>query len=176
MTLLWTTPREWTTKDAITKERLNAISDDLNYLINPSRATATVRGTGANTTVALTTFTNLDVSNYGLSVELTGVRDVRVKLQGKVSNATLAAITFFDVYIDNSIYLSSLSGTALTQGVWAATQYVAANLIPVVFDVSIPAGVLAAGVHTFQLRWRVSAGTSTFYDNANNFAQFSVGE
>ena len=176
MTLLWTTPREWTTNDPVTKEKLNAISDDLSYLLAPSRGLVTVRGTGANQTTASTTLSDLDLSTFGLSVELTGVRDIKVKFQGLMSNATLAAVTVFDVFMDNTTYLSSLTATALTNGIWSATQYVAAHIIPVRFEVLIPAGVLAAGVHTFQPRWRVTAGTTTFYEAANTFSQFVVGE
>lgn len=176
MTLLWTTPRTWKANDVITKERLNAISNDLTYLLNPSKGLVTVRGTGTNQTNASTTFVDLDLSTYALSVEITGSRDVNVALQGICSNATLAAITLFDIFIDNSIYLSSLTATALTQGVWETTQYVAANIIPVRFNLIVPAGTLSAGVHVFQPRWRVGSGTATWYETANLFSQFSVGE
>lgn len=174
MTLLWTTPREWKANDAITKERLNDISNNLTYLYSPSRGIATVRN-GTNQTTTSTTPVDLDASNFGMSVELSGLRDVYVELKGLVSNATLAAVSRFDVYMDATTYLSSLTGTQLTLGLASVTQYVANHLLLVNLRFVIPRGVLSAGVHTFQPRWWVSAGTSTWYE-ATAISQFEVGE
>lgn len=175
MTLLWTVPRVWATNDPITKEKLNAISDDLTYLYNPSRQVATVRGGGTNQSTAATTPTVLDAANYQLNVELLGTRGITVELQGLISNNTLAALTRFDVLIDGSIYASSLTATNVTNGLWTASEYVAANNIPIAFKHYIPSGTLSAGFHTFVPVWWVSAGTGSWIE-ASVTSQFSVGE
>lgn len=175
MTLLWTAPRLWVTKDPITKEKLNAISDDLNYLFSPSMGLVTVRGTNADVTTASTTPVEIDDANLALSVETAG-RQLRIKLEGQTFNNTLAAFNRFDVLIDNTTYLSSLTGTQLASGVASTRQYVASNEIHLNMDIVVPVGVLAAGVHTFKPRWWVSGGTGTFRFATGYFAQFYVGE
>lgn len=174
MTLLWVTPREWIADEAITKEKLNEISDSLNYLYSPSRGLATVRN-GSNVTITSTTAVDLDAAAYALSVELTGLRDVYVELRGAAQNNTLASVNSFDVYIDSTTYLSSLTGTPLTFGATAFVQYVASNRVMVNVRYLIPRGTLAAGVHTFKPRAFVSAGTLTWIE-ANGLTQFEVGE
>lgn len=175
MTLIWTTPRAWETNEPITKEKLNAISDDLTYLMNPSFAMATIRGSGANVTQTVTVPTDIDNAAYLLSVELTGVRPVTIDLFGLLSNNTLSAINRVDIFIDNTTYASSLTGTQVTGGLWEASQYVVGNIIPVSIRHTIPAGTLAAGVHTFQPRYWSSAGALTWYE-LNLYSQFKVGE
>ncbi len=178
MTLLWTTPREWVTNEPITKEKLNAISNDLTYLMNPSVEMATIRGTASDVAVTglIAAPQDLDNASYQLSVELSGVRDVTVRLRGTGNHATLAATWGLDIFIDNATYLSSLTSAPLANGLWRTTQYVAANLINVDLAVRIPAGVLSAGVHVFQPRGFVSAGTLTWRMSAGWFSQFVVGE
>lgn len=175
MTLLWTDPREWKTEDPITKERLNAISDDLNYLLNPSRRTITILGSGSNQTTTSATLVDLDAANYAASVELTGKRSVKVRLHGAATNNTLGAFTYFDVLIDNSIYLSNLTATPASTHARFIQTPVANYYSPIQLDVEIPIGILSAGVHTFRPQWRVSGGTATWYESAV-LSQFSVGE
>lgn len=175
MTLLWNTPRVWETNDALTKERLNAISDDLTYLMSPSYEVVTVRGTGTSVTTTSTTPVDLDPAVYTLNVELTGVRPVTIELSGHVSNGTLAAIMRLDVFIDGVTYASSLTATQVTGGLWDAYEYVAANLVPVKIRTVLPPGTLAAGIHTFVPRFWTSAGTMTWYE-LNQYSQFLVGE
>lgn len=175
MALLWTTPRQWETNDPITEEKLNEISDDLTYLYSPSVGLVTIRGTGTNQTYTSLTPVDLDPANYTLNVELNGSRAVNIELLGAVGNSSLAALTKLDVFIDNTTYLSSLTGTFLVSGVWVATQYVAANIIPVQFKIKLPANILSAGFHTFVPRIWVTAGTATWYE-ASVFSQFKVGE
>lgn len=175
MALLWTTPRVWVTKDPITKEKLNAISDDLSYLFSPSIVEKTSRGTASDVTTASTTPVAIDDTTLGLTIELSG-RPFRVKLQGISFNNTLAAFNRFDVLIDGTTYLSSLTGTQLANGIGDFRQYVASNEVQVNLEVLVPVGVLSAGSHTFAPRWWVSAGTGTFRMGTGYFVQFYVSE
>ncbi len=135
----------------------------------------TVPGTGTNVTPSSVPFVDLDAATYGLSVELSGSRAVKIEMTGAWSNATLAAQNRMDFFIDNSIYASSLTGTPNAQGVWMQTQPVAVHILPVSIRLTIPAGILAAGVHTFKPRVSMSAGTLTWYENTV-WSQFKVGE
>lgn len=178
MTLLWTTPRTWVTNEPITKEKLNAISNNLSYLMKPSVEYSTIRGTASDVSVTALIAAPGDIDNasYQLSVELSGARDVTCRFRGTGGHATLAATWGFDVFIDNTTYLSSLTTTPLANGLWRTTQYVAAHNINVDWTVRIPYDVLTAGVHTFQPRAFVSAGTLTWRMSAGWFSQFVVGE
>jgi hypothetical protein len=175
MALLWSTPRTWVTRDPITKTKLNAISNQLNYLYAPSVGVQTVRGTGVNATITGASPVAIDDGLLAISLETSG-RFLTCHLTGVASHATLAAFMMFDVLIDGTTYLSSLTGTQLAQGVSRFRQYVAAYEVPVNWKAYIPAGVLSAGVHTFAPRSWVSAGTGTFYLATGYFAQFYVGE
>lgn len=173
MALLWTAPRDWFTKEPATKEKLNDISNNLRYLLLPSVQRVT-KTTGTNPTTVSTVFVDLDAAAYALSVELTGGRLVMVELKGTFTNSGVNVVCF-DILIDNTTYLSSLTGTPLTNGVLGITVPVASALVCLPLMVSIPAGVLAAGVHTFKPRWRVTAGTGTWQENGV-YSQFQVGE
>lgn len=176
MALLWVTPRDWGIKEPITSDKLNEISKTLNYLAKPSQGLVSVRGTGADVAVTSTTPVDLDLATYQISVELTGQLDVTVDLVGVVANTTLNTRTRFDVFIDNSLYASSLTGTPLTEGLAVVHQYVAAYNLPVVARVRIPYSVLGVGVHTFQPRMWVTAGSSSWRMAAGWFSQFVVRE
>ncbi len=176
MTLLWTTPRDWVSNEVITKEKLNAISNDLRYLYNPASAVATIRGTGADVNVTSTTPAELNDTLYALSVELTGNKDVLIEFQGYMRGGAAAAATMIDFLIDGSVYASSLTGTYFSGGVSRHLQVTALLNIPVSIHYVIPAGSLAAGVHTFKPRLWVSASTSIWYMSTNYLSQFRVGE
>lgn len=175
MTLLWAEPRVWETNEPITEEKLNEISDSLTYLYTPTLAVATVRAGGASPTFTNTSFAAIDDATYLLTLEIRGDRQLTVELEGTVSNTTVASVTFLDVLIDGVTYVSSLTGTAIVTGLWVQEQPVAAHRMHVRVNARIPAGVLAAGVHTFSPRIRVSANTTTWY-TANHYSQFQVGE
>lgn len=174
MALLWTTPEIWVAKEPITKERLTAIETNLSYLHAPTREIITL-STGSNQTFTSTSYVDLDPTNYDLSIEITGDAPLLVELEGVISNSTLAALTYLDVMIDNLNYLSSFTVTPVTNGLWRASAFVANHLVPVNLKAYVPAGTLAAGVHTFKPKIKVSAGTTTWYENAY-WSQFSVGE
>jgi hypothetical protein len=176
MALLWNDPRTWDIKEPITADKLNEMSNNFRYLAQPAHGLVTVRGTGSDVVVATNTPQDLDLATFQLSVELTGVFDVMIRLVGMVANSTVATRTRFDFFIDNAIYASSLSGTQLTEGVWSSTQYVAANFLPVEVDITLPPDVLGAGIHTFQPRMWVTSGSATFKLGAGWFSQFEVRE
>lgn len=175
MTTLWTTPREWLTKDAITKERLNAISDNLTYLHTPSSSIKTVRGTGADAPITSLTPIQIDDALFTASLETTG-RVLNVNFLMTMANATAGAYTHIDVLMDGVTYLSSLTGTQLTYGLLRDRQSGAAYVHALSFDIKIPAGTITAGAHVFVPRVWVSGSTSTFYLSAGYFAQFGVRE
>lgn len=175
MTLLWTTPRSWVTKEPITKTKLNGLSDQLNYLYNPTRSIITVRGVGTNLNFTSTAFVDIDFSQYTNVLEMTGSRDLTVTFQGNVLNSSAGAFTYFDILMDSTTYLSSLTGTALGVGAYFVHHTIANAYIPVNLKVIVPRGLISPGSHTFQPVIRVSGGTATWLINTV-FSQFFVGE
>lgn len=175
MTTLWTTPIDWETQDAITAEKLNAISDNLQYLMTPNFGVATMRGTGSNQTTASGTFVDLDPATYSLDVELTGLRAVKFSLLGIITHSVGGSSVRFDVLIDGTTYLSSLTATPLVNGVSVLTLP-AGELPTVYFEVIVPAGVIAAGRRNFRPVWSTTAATATWYEISSSFSQFRAGE
>lgn len=175
MTTLWTTPHDWGTREPVSKEKLNAISDQLRYLYSPSIGIVTVRGTGSDASITGTTPSAVDDTLLGVTVETTG-RLLKAKLHFVIANSTLGTFNNFDVLMDGTTYLSSLTGTQLTNGVWRQRQFVAAYQMTIDTEVLVAEGLISPGVHTFVPRAWVSANTMTVSLSAGYFAQFAVGE
>lgn len=173
MTLLWTSPRAFVAGNTLTASQMNEISNNCSYLFTRPQKTVSVRGTGTNFTTASTSFVDVDAS-LAFSLE-TGGGLLEINLLGIISNTVINTLTCFDVYMDSTTYLSSLTNTALTNGIWQQKTTVAASIDSIkATPYRIEVGGVPAGVHTFSLRWRVAAGTSTFYVATGNLAQFSV--
>lgn len=176
MTLLWTSPRTFIAGKALTASQMNEISNNASYLYTRPNKICTIRGTGANYTTVSTTFVDVDAVLLGGSLETSGGM-LEINILGTVSNTAIATVTCFDVFMDNTTYLSSLTATALTNGIWQhkAQQVTYQDSIRAT-PYRIEIGGVAAGVHTFTLRWRATANTSTLYTTAGNLLQFSIVE
>lgn len=176
MPVLWTAPYVWGTKEPITKKKLNDMNNNINYLFAPQRKVVTIRGTGADAAITSTTPIAIDSAALQIRLELSGLRDVWVEMEALGQNNTIATVNRFDVLIDGTTYLSSLTGTQLANGLKVNIQHVAAQAMEIAWRFVLPAGVLVAGVHTFEPMAWVSAGTLTVILGVNGLAQFRVGE
>lgn len=175
MTTLWTAPREWITSEPITEDKLNDISNDLLFLLNPPFGQVTVRGTRSNVTTTSTSFVAID-SIYSVTIELSAVRDLTVDLNGVASHSANSGVINLDVLVDGTTYLSSLTSTPLARGLFTMQWGVGTYVLPIKAEITVPAGTFTAGVHTFQPVWCVGSGTGTWYEASGYFSQFHVGE
>lgn len=175
MALLWSSPRTFVAGKALTATQMNEITNNISYLYTRPQKLITVRGSGANPTTASTSFGDVD-AQFSFSLETSGGA-VEFNLLAMLSNTTLNTLTAFDILMDNTTYLSSLTNTALNGGIWSWKENVAAYIDSAkVTPYRVEAGVIPAGIHTYKLQWRVSAGTTTLYLAAGYLCQFSAVE
>jgi hypothetical protein len=173
--MAWTTPRTWLPGEILTATKLQAVSDDLQYLYARPSLALTVRGSGTNITSTSLTFAAVDNAQFYGTVTTTGA-DLKLSLNASCAHSIANTLVAFDVLIDGINYASSLSGTAVTNGLWAFRPTTAAIVYTFSGDHIIPAGLLAAGTHNFSLVWRGgAAGTSTLAINGY-VCQFRVSE
>lgn len=181
MALLWTAPREWEAGEGITATKMNAISNDLLYLFDRPSAMVNIRANGAaNVTTTSTTWTAVDDNQFTLTLEISSQAQLETSIAAMVSHSVLGGYVNMDVIVDDTTYLSSLTGTPAAGGLWTTRGLVAGAPIAMGCPIRIPAGSFAAGVHTFKLRWKiVTAGTGTLYltaASAMSSFQWYVGE
>lgn len=172
--MAYTEPRIWITGEQASAPKLNEVMDNIRALKTPPAAVGTIRSAAANITTALTTLSTID-PQFNLSIETTGGA-LRFDFTGIVSHSVAATLVLFDVLIDGTTYLSSMSGTPVTNNLWHAKSPTISVLYPFTGTHVLPAGTLDAGIHTFNLMWRGgAAGTSTL-GLIGYVAQFSVSE
>lgn len=177
MALLWTSPRTFQANKVLTATHMNEINNNISFLYNRPQKLVDVRGSGVNLTATSTTFVDVDAGGtFSFTLETSG-GGMEFNLLGTISNNTINTLTAFDIYMDGTTWLSSLTGTALTNGIWQQKTTVAASVDSIkATPYRLAAGAIPAGSHTYVLKWRVSAGTSTIYLAAGNLVQFSVVE
>lgn len=177
MTLPWTTPNTFVAGKTLTAAQLNAMNTNINFLYTRPQRLSTIRGTGTNLTTLATAFADVDaLGTLSLTLETSGGA-LEFNLLGTVSNTVLNALTCFDIYMDGTTYMSSVTATPIANGIWQQRTTVAASIDSIkATPYRVEVGAVAAGIHTFVLRWRVSAGTSTLYVAAGNLVQFYARE
>jgi hypothetical protein len=169
---LWTPPPTYDQQGIdLTGAELENMSNRFLFLYNPPRVTATLRSGGASTTAVA--FSPVDNNIFSLTMETSG-RRLGMTLLAHARHSVAGSNVLFDVLMDDVTYLSSLTGTALTDGIWRVRSVVATPAQSVVGIPYVLEGVdIPAGVHNFKLYWRGSAaGTSTL----EAITQFSVFE
>lgn len=170
--MAWVTPRTWVAREGITATKLNEISENLNLLFLTPRSIVTQFGGGTNLTSTNTSFVAVDNAQFTVSIDVPAGADVICWFNGAAQHSLTTGSAIFDVLIDGTTYVSSNTGTPATTGCFpqrsiqgASAAYVGGNLV---------ISGLSAGVHTFQLYWKViTAGTITLFLNGS-YNQFGV--
>lgn len=151
--------------DVMSRERMNTyVFGPLTDLIHPAQAFYNKPITDPNITTASTSFVALDATNFSLTITSKG-NPLLLTHRGYVTNASVGAATFFELYINGNPYGGGAGG------IWAATHSTASAQLNASFTEIIN---FSAGTYTIQLYWRASAGTSTYV--ASYYPQFSVRE
>lgn len=150
----WTNPKTWVLNEALTASDLNTyVRDNFSYLLN--RPADIFTGSASDRTlVTITSTTPVAVNNVNtLSINIASTRvEIWVFARVAIDATRLGRL---DVFVDNSYYVSSLTSTALTNGLWA-DRAISANGPKASFKVILDG--LTPGTHTFQLRAWVNAG------------------
>lgn len=137
---------------------LVAIVNTSGLLIPQGRAsfgTAKVAVTSGNLSSATTTFH--DATGVGVNLTTLGGTRVLIVFSGGGRTSGAGSDVSVDVTIDGTRQGQSL-GLATTSDTVPVTTGYNLNL-----SFSYVSDVLTAGVHTFQIQWKVSAGTGTFF-------------
>lgn len=122
--------------------------------------------TGANETVASTTWEDINSTNYSITLT-TGARRCLLLFTGRVSQ-TGANITRFGFTVDGTPVEAEATGSTGSGITRHDTSSEGAHIIALT-------DVLTAGSHTFKVRWNASAGTSTLHESAStDFVTFQV--
>ncbi len=170
----WIDPREWVVGEGITATKLNEISESINYVHDKPKSIVTIFGSGADLTTTSTTIVAVDDAQFTLSLQVIAGESVVVALVVDTTGSTTNINPVYDVIIDDTTYVSSNTATPLTAGLWTRYTPTAATSVSGLPAAPVIITGLVAGVHTFKLRWKVSAaGTATLYLNAK-FCQFSA--
>ncbi len=181
----WLTPHEWEKKEAIDKDKLNALSDNLRYIYNPASGSWTLRGSSLSaaavtaTTVTGSLFTNAaaELGDPRILLNLSGERDVECIFSCVYSNNTLSAATFFSFSV---VPLPPLAFSLTNFGFFYSNEPVVGNFIKVtlkaILEKSIVQSLGGAGLYRFDINATTGAGIATLGTNQNNFMQFKVSE
>ncbi len=173
--MTWVTPREWTLKEPITASKLNEFSAADLYLFSRPKSVVTIPGDGTNITTTSTTFTAVDDAQFTLSLEVAEGAEVQFDLLASCRHSVLGGFFHFDIIMDDVTYMSSMTGTPVTDGIWK-NQARAASVDGALGAAPFYRSGIAAGVHTFKLRWRLTtAGLITLMINGT-LAQFAARE
>lgn len=153
----WTTPKTWSTGEALTASDMNAhIRDNLDALKAPPTDNYECNEASDYTTTS-TTFVDVDATNLNLTITTTG-GDVMVGFYGTVKHSAASNNAIkFDVDLDGSLIAGDdgLIGTNFP----AASQSRAVSFVVLVTG-------LSAGSHTFKLQWHTASATATLYAGA----------
>lgn len=149
--MAWTTPRQWNYGDTLTADRLNAISDNLEYLYkSPVKVWNT-----ASVTHAITTSWAV-LTDMKLEYEVTQGRGVLIGLRiPYVSCDTAIRNVYFDIRINGTSYLSTLGNTPSTNGSYLNLYTLAGETTPVRFLSYWKTP--PKGRHTFEVMAKVSS-------------------
>lgn len=174
--MAWTNPKTWVVDELVTAEEMNTeIRDNLNVLKLPPSEQSII-DEGSNYSTTSTSFVDVDATNLSLTITTTG-GDVLITFPCSVSNNANSGQVFLELALDTDG--GGDNNIAGDDGMIVSTDTVLAQIVPITL-IWIAKG-LAAGVHTFKVRWKVVSGTATMFAGAGTggadvHPQFSLRE
>ncbi len=158
--MAWTTPRTWVDQELVTAGLLNThLRDNLNYLLAPNCQEIKLTNGDKSTTST----TPVDIS--GLSITLT-------------TNGGPVLVVFDGLFHDNGVLTHFVNlrvdGTDYASGAMMYGALYDSSADPRHHTLAVLITGLAAGSHTFKMRWYVSSDTVTMLANASYPAHFSA--
>jgi hypothetical protein len=119
--MAWNKPHKWVMGEPITAERMNAITDNVNYLYDIPLSVAPITGATHSITTAWEIVQGASVV-HDVSIGRSLVFNFRSPY---IYCLTALKYAYFDILINKKIYLSSLTTTATTYG--SFVHYFATN-------------------------------------------------
>jgi hypothetical protein len=153
----WIDLQRWSTGEPITTTKLNAITNDITYLYQRHAAVLNVVG-GTNITVSGQIMTKL--SGYTLSAKIRKDKHILFGVSfvyGLFSAATGSVV--FDILTDDTNFISSGTGTPLTNGLYSVHPTAISSAYPINFIATyVPT---ETKVVKFQLTAKMTNNTTT---------------
>jgi hypothetical protein len=170
MTATWTAPKTWATSELVTAALLNThLRDNLEFLLKPPSASQDYDN-GTDPTTTSTSFVAIDTGgdpDLRLSLETEG-EDVAVSFFGLINGDNSGNViggVYLNVLVDGTTLAVADDGICV---VFSDALVGPDNYSSGYFRIIISG--LSAGVHTFDLMWKVSASggttTATLYAGA----------
>lgn len=158
--MAWNTPYTFTSGEVVSASRLNAqIRDNMNYLLNGRPFGQIVREGTSDYTTTNTTFTPVDATNLRHTLTPNSGR-IKLTAMGQWSNSGDNNM-YMDFILDNAGAATRVGGTS---GLRQQRQGNNGTSVWPFTVVGVFTG-LSATSHTFDLAWRVNAGTVTGHNN-----------
>jgi hypothetical protein len=175
MPAIWTNPRDWTFKDVFSAAQANIqLRDNLLYLKQKPRFYVNLAPL-ANFNVAVLTATPTAIDDTRLLLTLTtSVANEEVFIYGTflITSPSAQGIVF-DVLMDSTTFISSMTNTPLLSGIWNNSLITTGSGFMIVFRKRVV--VAAAGVHTFVPRIRMAASNQTItFISSNGTIEFGA--
>lgn len=157
MSETWLEPKTWKAGEGLTPSKLNTyLRNQLNYLRYRNRAEASDT---TDVSISGATVSAVDDNKFKISHSVAKNADVLLRFVGQFQGSSVNNDLRFDIFVDNSYYVSSLAASPLTRGLWVVGCYTINTDQALDFKWSLQG--LSEGAHTFSLHaWR-SAGTFT---------------
>ena len=164
--MAWTSPKTWSSEPLTSLDLNTYMRDNQNYLKDrlDTGAGKLVSGDSAITTSS-SSFVDVDAEKLSITL-MTHGGDVLVGFTGTVQTQNSNAAAFFNVAVDDVDYVTDNGVIRVT----AAHSGGGNRHYPLSFVVLISG--LAAGSHTFKLRWKKSGSGSVRIDVVNLHPQF----
>ena len=168
----WANPKDWLEGEKLKADEFDEqLTNNLIWLFEKNYDVVQVSGVSDYQTSSLT-----PVAVGVLTLQINKVADETVLRFGgtwSMYSNTGSAFTYFDVRMDNSIYLSTGTTSPAAAGLLRYQQ----DTATIGTQISLEAWIdnVDAGYHTFELVWWVGSGISTI-NVTNTIAQFSVEE
>lgn len=172
--MAYTEPIVWVAGQQASATELNKINENIRALKTPPLITGAIRSAAANITATSTSYVLID-NQFQLSLTTTGGA-LRFDFNGMLTHSVAATLVPLDIIIDGTTYVSSMTTTPVTNGLWSPKSPAAAVLYPFGGTHTLPAGALDAGNHTFQLLWKAGAAGTITLGLIGYVAQFVISE
>jgi len=167
----WNNPRNWRGGETLTSTQLNKqVKTNLLRLYQRNYAVFTERYPAASYTTTSTSFVALGTEKWRLSLISIG-NNIDINLMNVAFNTVSANYVYFDIRVDDDYYISSLTSTPLSDGLWRFRSI--ANT-PVNHVWSHLLTGIPTGLHSYEVFWKVNAGTGVVW--LNSVSQFMVEE
>ncbi len=167
----WNNPRNWRGGETLTSTQLNEqVKTNLLRLYQRNYATFTERYPAASHITTSTSFVALGTKDWRLSLISIG-NNIDINLMNVGHNSVTANYVYFDIRVDDDYYISSLTDTPLSDGLW---RFRSISNSPLNHVWSHLLTDIPTGLHSYEVFWKVSAGTGVIW--LSSVSQFMVEE